>query len=50
MFGESGTGPRVPAHVWSAVGTFAFVMLCGIVGPIFLVAYFVIDAPDTEWM
>ncbi|MFT4393972.1 SHOCT domain-containing protein [Gordonia lacunae] len=50
MFGESGTGPRVPAHVWSALGTFAFVMLCGIVGPIFLVAYFVIDAPDTEWM
>ncbi|EON34603.1 hypothetical protein GTC6_00070 [Gordonia terrae C-6] len=32
------------------MGTFAFVMLCGIVGPIFLVAYFVIDAPDTEWM
>ncbi|MFE0749602.1 SHOCT domain-containing protein [Gordonia sp. NPDC058843] len=50
MFGESGTGPRVPAHVWSALGTFAFVMLCGIVGPIFLVAYFVIDAPETEWM
>ncbi|WP_439029821.1 SHOCT domain-containing protein [Gordonia terrae] len=50
MFGESGTGPRVPTHVWSAIGTFAFVMLCGIVGPIFLVAYFLIDAPDTEWM
>ncbi|AZG48288.1 hypothetical protein D7316_04905 [Gordonia insulae] len=50
MFGEAGTGPRVPGTVTSFLKIFGFVMLCGIVGPIFLVAYFLIDEPGTEWM
>ncbi|MBM7276974.1 SHOCT domain-containing protein [Gordonia rubripertincta] len=50
MFGESGTGPRVSSHLTGAIGTFLFVMLCGIVGPIFLVCYFLLDLPETEWM
>ncbi|WP_157226554.1 SHOCT domain-containing protein [Gordonia soli] len=50
MFGEAGTGPRTPGFLWSFLKTFAFVMLCGIVGPIFLVAYFVVDQPGIEWM
>ncbi len=50
MFGEVGTGPRVPGALTAFLRTFAFVMLCGIVGPIFVVGYFLIDAPDTEWM
>ncbi|SDU83343.1 hypothetical protein SAMN04488548_136731 [Gordonia westfalica] len=50
MFGESGAGPRVSSHLTGAVGTFLFVMLCGIVGPIFLACYFLLDLPDTEWM
>ncbi|ROZ89513.1 SHOCT domain-containing protein [Gordonia sp. OPL2] len=50
MFGEAGAGPRVPGSVASFLKIFGFVMLCGIVGPIFLVAYFLIDQPDTEWM
>ncbi|GAB91562.1 SHOCT domain-containing protein [Gordonia rhizosphera] len=50
MFGEVGAGPRVPGALTSFLKTFAFVMLCGIVGPIFLVGYVLIDAPDTEWM
>ncbi|MET9202961.1 SHOCT domain-containing protein [Gordonia sp. NPDC003585] len=50
MFGESGSGPRTPRSVWTFLSTFGFVMLCGIVGPIFLVAYFLIDEPGIEWM
>ena len=50
MFGESGAGPRVSSHLTGAIGTFLFVMLCGIVGPIFLACYFLLDLPDTEWM
>ncbi|MDL9944834.1 SHOCT domain-containing protein [Gordonia sp. ABSL11-1] len=50
MFGEAGTGPRVPGTVTSFLKIFGFVMLCGIVGPIFLVAYFLIDEPGTGWM
>ncbi len=50
MFGEAGTGPRFSGPLLRAVGSFAFVMLCGIVGPIFLVCYFVFDLPETGWM
>lgn len=50
MFGEAGAGPRVPRSLGTFLGTFGFVMLCGIVGPIFLVAYFLIDEPGIEWM
>ncbi|QMU23114.1 SHOCT domain-containing protein [Gordonia rubripertincta] len=50
MFGESGAGPRASAPLMRAVGSFLFVMLCGIVGPIFLACYFLLDLPDTEWM
>ncbi|MDL9937878.1 SHOCT domain-containing protein [Gordonia sp. ABSL1-1] len=50
MFGETGAGPQIPRGVWRFLGTFLFVMVCGIVGPIFLVMYFVIDEPDTGWL
>ncbi|WP_461416751.1 SHOCT domain-containing protein [Gordonia sp. GN26] len=50
MFGESGAGPQASAPLLRAVGSFLFVMLCGIVGPLFLVCYFLFDLPGTEWM
>lgn len=50
MFGVEGTGPRFPSYLRTFLPTFLFVMVCGIVGPIFLLMYFVIDEPDTGWM
>lgn len=53
MFGE--TGAKTPGtssgFLWTFIKTLAFVMLCGIVGPIFWVMYYVIgDVDGTKWM
>ncbi|GAB19521.1 hypothetical protein GOEFS_091_00130 [Gordonia effusa NBRC 100432] len=51
MFGEAGaksTGGS--GFLGSFLKSLAFIMVCGIVGPIFLVMYFVIDEPGIEWM
>lgn len=55
MFGETGAKATGSGSGSGFIGTFlktlAFVMLCGIVGPIFLVMYFVLDGePFIEWM
>lgn len=48
MFGEA--GPTSTGFLGSFLKTLAFVMLCGIVGPLFLILYFVIDEDDIGWM
>lgn len=54
MFGETGAKATGKSGGSGFIGSFvkslAFVMVCGIVGPIFLVMYFVIDEPFIEWM
>lgn len=51
MFGEAGpTSSSGSGFVGSFLKTLAFVMVCGIVGPIFVVMYYVIDEPGLEWM
>ncbi|WP_207840403.1 SHOCT domain-containing protein [Williamsia soli] len=49
LFGH-GSRDTEPSFVRTFVPILAFSLLCGIVGPIFLVAYFVIGDPMVGWM
>ena len=49
FFGQ-GDSNREPSFLRTFVPILLFTLLCGIVGPIFLVAYFLIDDPLTGWM
>ena len=49
FFGQ-GQSNREPSFLRTFVPILLFTLLCGIVGPIFLVAYFLIDDPLTGWM
>ncbi|PZT92995.1 MAG: hypothetical protein DI630_27765 [Gordonia sp. (in: high G+C Gram-positive bacteria)] len=49
FFGQGGSN-REPSFLRTFVPILLFTLLCGIVGPIFLVAYFLIDDPLTGWM
>ncbi|MFW0788860.1 SHOCT domain-containing protein [Gordonia sp. CPCC 205333] len=51
MFGEAGAKSTGGSGFLGAfLKSLAFIMVCGIVGPIFLVMYFVIDEPGIGWM
>ncbi|WP_051122201.1 hypothetical protein [Nocardia sp. 348MFTsu5.1] len=50
LFGLGGDDSAAPGFVRTLVPVMAFTLLCGIVGPIFLVVYFLIDDPTAGWM
>jgi hypothetical protein len=49
FFGQGGSS-REPSFLRTVVPIMLFTLLCGIVGPIFLVVYFLLDDPLTGWM
>ncbi|HEY9312303.1 SHOCT domain-containing protein [Williamsia sp.] len=49
LFGHGSTDTE-PGFLRTFVPILLFTLLCGIVGPIFLVAYYIIDDPTVGWM